>query len=131
MATTFTTFYQRYRDMSVTGVTNVDIPPMMVNTAKFPCKWVHTCSIAEAPMRAKAVGGDRILRCTVVVVTGAMGQDTQGGRWSTMLAMVDTLNSAIKTASDRTTQWEVAAVPNYADEYLAVVAEIEQPERTV
>jgi hypothetical protein len=128
MTTTLSAFYTTYRDLSLTGVTNLDQPPQSLPSAKFPAKWIHTLGIDEAQLRAKGVGGERILRCTLVVAVGVMGQDTHANRWSEMLAMVDTVNAGIKTVASRHASWEVRAVPNFAEVYFAVVAEIVTPE---
>jgi hypothetical protein len=128
MTTTLNTFYTTYRDLALTGVTNLDQPPLSLPSAKFPCKWIHTVGLDEAPLRAKGVGGARTLRCTLVVAVGVMGQDTHANRWSDMLAMVDTVNAGIKTVASRSATYSVDANPGFAEMYFAVVATIEQSE---
>lgn len=131
MARTAASLYGVFRDMSLTGVTNLDEPPRKLETATFPCKWVHTARIEEGPMRARGVGGERAVSCTVVVAVGVSGQDTHAQRHSAMLAMVDTLNAGIRATGVRGIRWSVTADPAYGDIYMAVVAEIAESEMEV
>ena len=129
--TTVASFYAAFRDLVLTDVTNINQPPQTLPSVKFPCKWVHSYRVEEAQLRAKAIGGDRSLRCIVVVAVGVAGQDTHANRHADMLAMVDTLNAGIKTvAGDRAT-WSVEADPNHGEMYLAVVADITEAEGSI
>lgn len=130
-ARTASSLYGVFRDMSLSGVTNLDEPPRLPTSAQFPCKWVHTARIEESPMRAKGVGGNRNVSCVVVVAVGTQGQDTQANRHAAMLAMVDTLNAGIKATGVRGIRWAVEANPGYLDLYLAVVAEITEEGQVV
>lgn len=124
MARTAAGLYAVFRDMSLTGVTNLDEPPRKLETAEFPCKWVHSARIEDVPTHAKGVGGERSVSCTVVVAVGVQGQDTHAQRHSDMLAMVDTLDAGIKAEGLRGVSWTVEANPAYGDVYMAAVAEI-------
>ena len=129
--TTASTFYGVFRDLALTGVTNINQSPMSLPSVKFPCKWVHSARIEESQLRGKAIGGDRTLRCVVVVVVGTAGQNTLSTRHADMLAMVDTLNAGIKTVAGDRSSWSVEADPNYGEIYLAVVAEIAEQEGSI
>lgn len=129
--TTLATFTALYRSLALTGVTNFTAPPLKLDTADMPAKWVDTVGIDEGQLRAKGVGGERILRCRMVVVVAVMGQDTQTERWADAQAMVDTVNAGIKTVAEDTTTWRIALMPDFGDVYLAVVAEIEQSEWSI
>jgi hypothetical protein len=128
MARTAASLYGVFRDMSLTGVTNLNEPPRKLDTAQYPCKWVHTARIEEGKMRAKGVGGERLVSCVVVVAVGVAGQDTHAQRHAAMLAMVDTLNAGIKATGVRGISWAVEANPAYGDIYMAAVAEITEAE---
>jgi hypothetical protein len=129
--TTLATFSALYRSLALTGVTSLTTPPLKLDTASMPAKWVDTVGIDEDQLRAKGVGGERTLRCRMVVVVAVMGQDTQAERWADAQAMVDTVNAGIKTVAEDTTLWRINLVPNFGDVYLAVVAEIEQSEWSI
>ena len=124
MARTAASLYSVFRDMSLTGVNNLDEPPRKVESAVLPCKWVHTVRIEDEPQHARGVGGERTVSCVVVVCVGAAGLDTHAKRHSTMLAMVDTLDAGIKAEGLRGISWSVTAAPAYGDMYMAAVAEI-------
>ena len=130
MATTLASFYATYKDMALTGVTNLDEAPLKVTTAELPCKWIDSIGMDEGPLRAKGAGGERTLRGRVVVAVAAAGQDTHTNRWADALAMVDTLNAGIKAAADNSTSWSADVVPDFAG-YFAVVATITTEEWTV
>jgi hypothetical protein len=129
--TTLATFADLYRNLALAGVTSLTYPPLGLNTANLPAKWVDTVGIDEGQLRAKGVGGERVLRCRMVVVVCAMGQDTQAERWGDAQAMVDTVNAGIKTVAEDTTTWRINLVPLEDGAYLAVIAEIEQREWSV
>jgi hypothetical protein len=129
--TTLATFYNTYKNLSLTGVTSLTEPPTLLDTGNLPCKWVDSAGVDEAPARAKGTGGERALRCRVVVAVAPVGQSTHASRWSDTLTMVDTLNAGIKTVADRTTSWSVEAVPNFSDWGYAVIATIETSEWSV
>ena len=131
MATTFATFYTTYKDLALTGVTNLDEPPLSLTTAQCPAKWVDSGGLDEAPLRAKGVGGDRTLRGRIVVAMAPVGQDTHASRWSDTWTMADTLNTGIKTVASRAASWTIDVNPNFAERYFAVVATIEEPEGIV
>ena len=132
--TTLATFYATYKDLTLTGVTSLDQPPVLadLSTGKVPAKWVDSPGIDEAPARAKGIGGERALKCRVVVAVSPVGQSTHASRWSDTVTMVDTLNAGIKTVADNTTTWSVEAVPNFSDGWgYAAVATIETSEWNV
>jgi len=130
--TTLATFYATYQALALSDVTSLSQPPSLLDTGNLPCKWVDSAGIDEAPARAKGAGGERTLRCRVVVAVAPVGQSTHASRWSDTLAMVDTLNAGIKTVCDTTTSWTVEAVPNFSDGWgYAVVATIETSEWSV
>lgn len=124
MSRTAAALYAVFRDMSLSGVTNLNEPPRDVKSASLPCKWVHSYRIEDQPLHARAVGGNRTVTCTVVVCVGAAGLDTHAQRHSTMLAMVDTLDAGIKAEGLRGVGWTVTADPAYGEIYMAAVAEI-------
>jgi len=124
MARTAAGLYAVFRDMSLSGVTNLNEPPRKLESAQLPCKWVHTARIEDEPTHARGVGGNRSVSCVVVVCVGAAGLDTHAKRHSTMLAMVDTLDAGIKAEGLRGISWTVTADPGYGDIYMAAVAEI-------
>ena len=126
--TTLATFSALYRNLALTGVTSLAAPPLSLETAHLPAKWVDTVGIDEGQLRAKGVGGERVLRCRMIVVVAAMGQDTQGERWSDAQTMVDTVNAGIKTVAEDTTTWRINLTPINDGAYLAVIADIEQSE---
>lgn len=126
MSRTAASLYGVFRDMSLTGVTNLNEPPRKLDTANFPCKWVHSVRIEDVPMHVRAVGGERTVSCVVVVAVGVQGQDTHAQRHAAMLAMVDTLDAGIKAEGLRGVRWTVEANPMYADTFLAAVAEISE-----
>lgn len=131
MATTLATFYANYQSLALSGVTNLDESPLSAPSVRLPCKWIDSVGVDEAPLRAKAVGGDRTFRCRIVVLVAAKGQDTHGNRWTESLAMVDTLNAGIKTVANRGKSWSIDIDPNFAEAYFAVLATIEEPESVV
>ena len=132
MATTLATFYATYKDLALSGVTNLDESPLSVATVKLPCKFIDSASIEEGPLRAKGTGGQRVLRCRVVVLVAAAGQDLHSSRWSDTVAMADTLNAGIKTVGKRSKTWTVNAMPNFNEgAWFAAVATIEEPEGVV
>ena len=130
--TTLATFYATYQALALSGVTSLSQPPTMLDTGNLPCKWVDSAVVEEAPARAKGRGGERVLRCRVVVAVAPVSQSTHASRWSDTLAMTDTLNAGIKTVCDNTTTWNVEAVPNFSDGWgYAVVATIATSEWSV
>ena len=129
--TTLATFYATFQALALSGVTSLGQPPTILDTGNLPCKWVDSAGVDEAPARAKGTGGERKLRCRVVVAVAPVGQSTHASRWSDTLAMVDTLNAGIKTVCDRTTTWTVDAVPNFSDWGYAAVATIVTSEWSV
>ena len=132
--TTMATFYATYKNLALTGVTSLGQPPTATDlaTAKLPAKWVDSASLEEAPARAKGVGGERVLKCRLVVAVAPIGQSSHASRWSDTFTMVDTLNVGIKTVADKTTTWSVEAVPNFSDGWgYAVIATIETAEWSV
>jgi hypothetical protein len=129
--TTLATFADLYRDLALTGVTSLDYPPLDLATANMPAKWVDTIGVDEGQLRAKGVGGERTLRCRMIVVVGAMGQNTQAQRWSDAQTMVDTVNAGIKTVAEDTTSWVINLAPINDGAYLAVIAEIQQSEWSI
>ncbi len=116
--------YGVFRDMALSNVNNLDEPPRKIESATWPCKWVHSARIIDEPMHARGVGGNRQVSCIVVVAVGAQGQDTHAQRHADMLAMVDTLDAGIKAEGLRGISWTVESNPAYGDVYLAAVAEI-------
>ena len=134
MTTTLAAFYNTYKDLVLKGVRNLDAPPtaMDLTTAKLPCKWADSFTVQEAPARAKGAGGERVLRCRVVVAIWPLEQGTHARRWSDTITMVDTLNAGIKNVCDKTTSWTLEATPNFWDGWsYAVVATIETSEWSV
>ena len=132
--TTLATFYDTFKDLDLQSVRNLDAPPtaMDLTSAKLPCKWVDSFVVEESPARAKGAGGERVLRCRVIVAIWALVQGTHAKRWSDTIAMVDTLNTGIKTVCDKTTSWTVEAMPGFSDGWgYAVIATIETPEWSV
>ena len=132
--TTLATFLTTFKDLALTGVRSLEQPPTAneLNTGKLPAKWIDTASLDEAPARAKGIGGERALKCRVVVAVSPVGQSTHASRWSDTVTMVDTLNAGIKTVADNTTTWSVEAVPNFSDGWgYAAVATIETSEWSI
>lgn len=129
MSTSFATFYNAFRDLSVTGVTSLNTPPLSAPTAKLPLKWVDMGGAELGPFRAKVYDGWPILRCRVVVLMVPAGQDLTAQRWTDSITMMDTLNTAIKamTAPCRgNLSWTMSLEPNLDDSgYFAVVATVE------
>lgn len=129
--TTLATFYDTYKDLDLRSVRNLDYPPTAndLASAKLPCKWVDSFVVEESPARAKAAGGERVLRCRVVVAMWALAQGTHDKRWLDTIKMVDTLNAGIKTVCDKNTSWTVEATPGFSEGWgYAVVATIESSE---
>ena len=132
--TTLATFHNTFTDLNLKGVLKLAVPPTATDleSAKLPCKWVDSLTIEEAPARAKGAGGERGLKCRVVVAMWPLAQGTHARRWSDTLTMVDTLNAGIKSVCDNTTSWTVEATPNFWDGWgFAVVATIETSEWSV
>lgn len=124
---TLATIYTALSDLSLSGVTNLDEPPIALETAILPCKWVDSVGIDESPLHRGSMGGDRKHKARIVVVTDALGQDTQGARWAVALAMADTLNAGIKTLGATigyTTTWTLTVEPMFQN-YLGVMAVLE------
>lgn len=130
--TTAATFYTALQSLAVTGVTNLSNPPTAteLNTATFPVKWLDSIGLSEEPLHRGTVGGQRVLRARLIVITDAIGQDRHAQRWAAARAMVDTLNTALKTLTGiyygMTYRMEVD--PRLWEGYYAVVCEIEVPE---
>jgi len=115
MATTFATFYAAFNTLSVTGVTSLTEPPLDVQTAQLPCKWVDIAGLDGGPFMTGQIGGWPMFRCRVVVLMKPIGQGRQATRWSDALTMMDTNLS-----------WAITLEPNFADSgYFAVVASVE------
>jgi len=132
MATTLATFYNTYKNLALSNIDSLDRPPTLSElSGKVPCKWVDLAGLDEEPLRKGSPGGDRTLRCRLVVAIAPLGQSTQSSRWSDTLAMVDTVNTGIKSVADDTTTWSVEAVPNFWDWGFAVTATLESNEWTV
>ncbi len=132
--TTMATFYATFAGLALTGVRSLSQPPTAneLNTGRLPAKWVDGAGLDEAPARSKGVGGERVLKCRLVVAVSPVGQSTHASRWSDTFTMVDTLNAGIKTVADNTTSWTVEAVPNFSDGWgYAVIATIETSEWSV
>jgi hypothetical protein len=135
-AITLATWYAAFRDLALTGVTSLSNPPTDadLSTAHVPCKWVDSVGLEEGPLRRGALGGDRTLRARVIVVTDLLGQDRHAGRWTAALAMVDTVNTGLKTLGATigyTARWTITIEPMLWDVAMAVVADIECPEYIV
>jgi hypothetical protein len=129
--TTLATFYDTFKDLKLQSVRNLEYAPtpLDLTNASLPCKWIDSLTIEEAQARAKAAGGERVLRCRMVVAVQAVTQETHDRRWSDTIAIVDRLNAGIKTVCDKTTSWTVEAMPNFWDGWgYAVVATIESSE---
>ena len=128
-ATTFAAFYAAFRNLSLTGVTNLAEAPLNVPSVKLPCKWVQVAGMDGAPFIVGKIGGWPTLRCQVVVLMQPMGQDRHATRWSDAVTMVDTLNDAITGMTKPvkgTVSWSIELEPNFADSgYFAVVATVE------
>jgi hypothetical protein len=132
-ALTLATWYEALRDLKLTGVQNLLVPPTPAGMSAMhpPYKWVDAIGIEEEPLRRGALGGTRTLRARVVVVTDLIGQDLQPVRWEAALAMVDTLNAGIKSLGSTigyTARWNVIIEPMLYDMAVAVVADITNPE---
>lgn len=135
--TTLATFYAAFKDLSVSGVTNLDEPPLtsMALSVRLPCKFVDISGLDEAGLTLKALGGSRTLRCRIVILMGIPGQDRHANRWSDTLTMVDTLNTALlaMTAPHQTKNmsWEMNATPDFdGSGYFAVTATVTAQEWT-
>ncbi len=132
MATTLATIYAALRDLALTGVTSLTVPDPGLDTATIPCKWVDSIAITEEPLRRGLMGGQRAFRARLVVVTDLNGQDIRANRWTDALAMVDTLNTGIKTLSSTlgyTANWTIEVDPMFAGGgAFAVVATISASE---
>jgi hypothetical protein len=129
--TTLATFYDTFKDLDLRGVRNLGAPPTATDltTAKLPCKWVDSFVVEESPARSKGAGGERVLKCRVVVAIWSLAQGTHAKRWSDTIAMVDTLNAGIKTVCAKNATWTVEATPVFSEGWgYAVVAPIETPE---
>jgi len=128
-ATTLATFYAAFRDLSLSGVTNLNEAPLNVPSAKLPCKWVQLSGMDGSPFIVGQLGGWPTLRCQVVVLMNPMGQDRHATRWSDAVTMVDSLNAAIvgmTNPSKGNLSWSIDLQPNFADSgYFAVVATVE------
>jgi len=129
MATTFATFYAAFNTLSVTGVTSLTEPPLDVQTAQLPCKWVDIAGLDGGPFMTGQIGGWPMFRCRVVVLMKPIGQGRQATRWSDALTMMDTLNDAITGMTKPVIgnlSWAITLEPNFADSgYFAVVASVE------
>ena len=127
--TTMASFYSTLSDLSVTGVNNLDNPPVFndLSTANIPCKWVDSLTVEDGPLIARDVGGDRTLRARVVVVTDAIGQDRHAQRWSAARTMSDTLETALQTLTGvyQRISYTVEVDPALWDGWYAVTAAIE------
>lgn len=127
--TTTATFYTALQSLSVSGVTNLDNPPTLndLSTANIPCKWVDSIGYDAAPLYARDIGGDRMLRARVVIVTDAIGQDRHAERWSAARTMMDTLETAIQTLTGiyRLSTYSVDVDPAFWEGWYAVTATLE------
>lgn len=126
--TTAATFYASFRDLSLTGVTNKNEPQLEVPSALLPLKWVDSVSLDDKDLLAKRMGGDKVIRCRVVVLVEAPGQDRHANRWSDTITMMDTLEAAM-VAMTRPSQgmleWTIEATPSFdGSGYFAVIAEV-------
>ena len=127
MATTFETFYDAFKDLSVTGVTSLDEPPLSAPSAKIPCKWVDSIKVEGAPFRAKALGGWPEFSCRVVVLMEPIGRNRNENRWSDAIDMMDTLNDALVGMDNpckSNLSWSITCQPDFVDQYFAVVATV-------
>lgn len=131
MATSADTWFDYFIDLSIAGVKSIDPPVGVVDSARWPCKFVDSYSVDEGGLRAKATGGAATLGCRIVIVMGAMGQDTQKARWSALKTMVQAARAAIKGMSetDANTSLVVVGDANIDDSgYFGVTATITQNE---
>ena len=87
-ATTFATWYAAFRDLSLTGVTNLNEPPLDLTGVKLPAKWIQTAGMDGAPFKTGVLNGWPAFRCQVVIVIKPLGQDRHPTRWSDAAAMV-------------------------------------------
>lgn len=128
-ATTFASFYAAFRDLSVTGVRNLNEAPLSVPTAHLPCKWVQVAGMEGAPFIVGQKAGWPALRCQIVILMNPMGQGRHPTRWSDAVTMMDTLNAAIVGMAKpckSPLSWSIELQPNFADSgYFAVVATVE------
>jgi hypothetical protein len=127
-ATTFANWYAAFRDLSVTGVTSLNEPPLDAPTANLPCKWVDVSGVSGGPFMAKQLGGWPTFICRVVILMKPMGQSRQATRWSDAVAMMDTLNGAIVGMTNPVKgqlTWKISLEPDFAGWGFAVIATVE------
>jgi hypothetical protein len=128
-ATTFATWYAAFRDLSVTGVTNLTESPLDVPSAKRPCKWVDVVGMGGGPFVVGKTGGWPTFTCRVVVLMEPWGQGRHATRWSDAVSMMDTLNGAITGMTKPVKgalSWTMSLESDFVGSgYFAVVATVE------
>jgi len=130
-ATTVTAVHNAFRDLAVTGVTNLLLPPASLTTAVLPCKWVDSLSVQSDRLRAKTITGHRVFRCRVVIAMSPRTQDTHSQQWTDTLAMVDTFKAALEGMTNPTNgllRYTVTANPYLEDWGFGLTADIEAEE---
>jgi hypothetical protein len=126
-ATTFAAWYAAFRDLTLTGVTNLPEAPLDLPSAKRPGKWVDVNGMGGGPFMVRKTGGWPTFTCRVVVLMEPWGQGRHATRWSDAVAMMDTLNSAITGMTSPvkgTLTWSISLEPDFSG-YFAVVATVE------
>ena len=128
--TTLASFYNSFQALSVTGVTkNLANPPRNLDSVHLPAKWVDMLGTENEQLRAGSIGGQRKLKCRVVVAINPPGQDMTANRWSDSRTMSDSLDTAIKAMtrpSEGGLSWKVNVTPDLdGSGYWAIVADVE------
>ena len=127
-ATTYATFYNTFKNMSLSGVTSLDEPPLSVPSANLPCKWVEEAGQEEGPFIVGQTGGWPTLSARVVVLMKPYGQDRHSTRWSDALTMIDTLAAGIRALTVPTKgplTFAISLERNFeGSSYLAVIATV-------
>jgi len=127
--TTAESFYEALAALEIEGCTNMLLPPSSPTLDGKHAKWVQAVGLTNATLRAKARGGERGLRCQVIIAIDPKGRSTHPARWGAALAMVDRLDVAIGAMSNPasgTLRWEIDLNPNYGGDagWIAVTADI-------
>ena len=128
--TSYTTLSAGLAALTVTGVTRkLTAPPASIETADLPTSWPGLPRGEEPPLTFQTAGGWPTLVCDFIIAVEAVGQNTQGGNYSSTLTIMDALSTALRGASigRATLRWTINAnvqVIVGSTTYWAVVATV-------
>lgn len=127
--TTYASFLNGLRDLSVSGVTNLNEPPASLASSALPAKWVQLPEGTEPALTFGYNGGWTQFKADVVVAIVPNMQGTQNQNWTAAVAMLDTLTTALRGAdvclSELTWTMRQTGVAIGDAQYWAIVATVE------